>query len=195
MARGRSTLELFTVGLGIVWWTALVLLPVQLLLALTRAAGLVGPGFADANRSVRVLGDTPGIAEGWAYFSVELTRLPPLHAAVVAVLQAAAAALWLPVVRQLHAITRHMAVEPFDHTVVRRMRLVGPLVAAAGVGTSLLEVAGSWVAAAAVPVPGAEVEVSIGPACWGIVAAGVAVILTEVVRRGADLREDTELTV
>jgi hypothetical protein len=142
-----------------------------------------------------VLGQVPGVGEGWAFFAVELTRLPAGTAVLVAVLQAASVAVWLPVVRQLREVTRRLPAEPFDHAIARTLRRTGLLVAVAGVATSVLDSTASWVAAAAGPVPGAAAEVTIQAAWWAAVAAGVCVLFAEVVRRGTALREDNELTV
>ena len=58
---GRTTTQLSGAALTLLWWAGLVVLPLQLLLALARAGGAIGPTFADVNRSVRVLGQVPGM--------------------------------------------------------------------------------------------------------------------------------------
>jgi hypothetical protein len=72
--------------------------------------------------------------------------------------------------------------QPFDHAIVRRMQLVGPLVALAGVLSAALSLASSWVTAAATSasLPGVQPAIPWEAALSALAVAAVFVLFTEV---------------
>lgn len=194
MGRGQTMLELFRVLLGLAWWASVILVPAQLALALVRAStGNAEAGWGNVGVTVMLPDPAPGV--GLAYGTVELAALPTGHAVIVAVLRLAIIAVWLPALWQLRRITRHMVDQPFDQVIVRRMQLVGPLVALAGVVTAALTSASSWIAAGSGPVPGAQPAITVQVGLWALVAAAVFVLFTEILRIGTRQREDNDLTI
>jgi hypothetical protein len=189
-------LELFRVLLGLVWWVTLLLSPLHLVLAVVRAvAGIAEAGWGNVSVTVMLLDPAPLV--GLAYGTVEIADLPPGHAVVVAVMRLAMVAAWLPAVWQLRKITRHMLTQPFDHAIVRRMSLVGPLVAAAALFTAVLSFASSWVTteATSAALPGAQPAIPWESTLSALLVAAVFVLFAEVLRAGTRLREDNDLTI